>query len=195
MARGRKPDTAEMQEAKGNPGKRRIAPGRLSPLHIGQVRPPKWLKRSRKATEFWNDLAPLLVKINLLTDLDAHPFGRYCRYLAEWIVADQVVQKEGTWFNATGTNGEATKKRHPAWQACQDIERILAEMESSFAMRPDARYKVMRDQALANGVLPLFDRDKGSDSEQPAAPAEVSEDDATGMLASFDSSPPGTRPN
>ena len=151
MTRGRKPDTPEQQVEKGAPGNRisqaeaqAIRAQKPKPVQIGATKPPKWLKRSRKATEVWNELAPLLQRLNLLTDLDAGPFARYCRYVAEWIAADQTVQKEGTWFNATGTNGEATKKRHPAWQALQDIEKMLRELEATFGMRPDARYKIMR---------------------------------------------------
>jgi P27 family predicted phage terminase small subunit len=201
MARGRKPDTAEQQAQKGAPGKRmshaeaqairvdRKAPAKSLPMIVGNVRPPKWLKRSRKATEIWNDLAPRLARLNLLSELDAVPLGRYCRYVVEWIAADLAVQKEGTWFEAVGTNGEPTKKRHPAWQACQDIERMLRETEASFGMRPDARYKIMRDQALSHGLLPLFDdeRTQQTDREPDRAPPE---DDPLGILTAFDSVPP-----
>lgn len=201
MARGRKPDTAEQQAAKGAPGKRMPkatvnavrSNGRTEPIVIGNVRPPKWLRKSRKATEVWNDLAPRLSKLNLLSELDAIPLGRYCRYVVEWIAADLAVQKEGTWFDAVGTNGEPTKKRHPAWQACQDIEKMLRETEASFGMRPDARYKILRDQAASHGLLPLFDRN--DDDEKPAEtaaanPAPSPEADALGILANFDSLPP-----
>ncbi|RWC28821.1 phage terminase small subunit P27 family [Mesorhizobium sp.] len=203
MARGRKPETAEQQALKGAPGKRMSqktaqairSDAKPTPIVIGNVRPPKWLKRSRKATEIWNDLAPRLAKLNLVSELDALPLGRYCRYVVEWIAADLAVQKEGTWFDAVGTNGEATKKRHPAWQACQDIEKMLRETEAAFGMRPDTRYKIMRDQALSHGMLPLFDRDRDNQSEQaspaPAAAAPSPEDDALGYLSNFDSVPPG----
>jgi P27 family predicted phage terminase small subunit len=203
MPRGRKPETAEQQALKGAPGKRMSqkaatairseASAKPTPVVVGNVRPPKWLKRSRKATEIWNELAPRLAKLNLVSELDALPLGRYCRYVVEWIAADLAVQKEGTWFNTVGTNGEATKKRHPAWQACQDLEKMLRETEAAFGMRPDTRYKIMRDQAISHGMLPLFDRDNAGASEQeaqPAAAAPLAEDDALGILANFDSQPP-----
>ncbi|OBQ68397.1 phage terminase small subunit P27 family [Mesorhizobium loti] len=205
MARGRKPETAEQQALKGAPGKRmsqkaaqairtETKTAAPSPIVIGNVRPPKWLKRSRKATEIWNDLAPRLAKLNLVSELDAVPLGRYCRYIVEWIAADLAVQKEGTWFDTVGTNGEPTKKRHPAWQACQDLEKMLRETEAAFGMRPDTRYKIMRDQALSHGVLPLFERNSQSEQPQPAATPTATpspEDDPIGFLAGFDSAPPG----
>lgn len=203
MTRGRKPDSPETQDAKGAPGKRLSQKDRASvqskkspaAIVVGATRPPKWLKRSRKATEVWNELAPLLQKLNLLTDLDAIAFARYCRYVAEWIAADQAVQKEGTWFDTVGTNGEPTKKRHPAFQACLEIEKRLGEMEATFGARPDARYKIMRDQAAAHGLgsLPLW----GGSSERASQPEEVEEQqpeapqaDAIGALKGFDSAPP-----
>ena len=201
MTRGRKPDTEEQQAAKGAPGKRLSAEGARrvrekapSPMTVGSTRPPKWLKRSRKATEVWNELAPLLLRLNLLTDLDANPFARYCRYVAEWIVADQTVQKEGVWFDTVGTNGERTKKRHPAWQAMQDIEKMLRDLEATFGMRPDARYKIMRDQAAAHGLgsLPLWgDQSLQQQRDEPEAlQAEPAQTDIVSILQSFDSAPP-----
>lgn len=204
MARGRKPETEDQQAAKGAPGKRMTqnaaqvvrAKSTFTPMMVGKVAPPKWLKKSRKATEVWNDLAPKLHKLNLLHELDAVPLSRYCRYIVEWIAADLSVQKEGTWFETLDMNGNATKKRHPAWQACQDIEKMLRDLESTFGMRPDARYKIMRDQAAAHGLgsgLPLF----GDHSPSPtpdAAPAPAPEgdpDDMTSILQSFNSPPPG----
>lgn len=199
MTRGRKPDTPEQQVEKGAPGNRisnakeqAIRTAKPKALPVGNTQPPKWLKRSRKATEIWNELAPLLQRLNLLTDLDAGPFARYCRYVAEWITADQVVRKEGTWFNATGTNGEATKKRHPAWQAMQDIEKMLREMEATFGMRPDARYKIMRDQAVAHGFgqLPLWGDGPAPASGEPQSSAPVEQVDVIGALGKLNSAPP-----
>lgn len=202
MARGRKPEPAEVQAAKGAPGKRMTgkeasavrASSRFAPVQIGNVRPPRWLKRSRKATEIWNDVLPQLLQLNLATQLDALALGRYCRYVAEWIAADLTVQKEGTWFEAVGTNGEPTKKRHPAWQACQDIEKMLRETEAAFGMRPDARYKIMRDQAASHGVLPLFERDQPESKADAPPSQQAPEEDALGILANFDSPAP-TRVN
>ncbi|OCP05269.1 MULTISPECIES: phage terminase small subunit P27 family [unclassified Ensifer] len=206
MTRGRKPDTDQQQADKGAPGKRMtqkdVATVRskkaAEPISIGNVRPPKWLKRSRKATEVWNDLAPKLQRLNLLTDLDAGPLARYCRYVVEWIAADVAVQKEGTWFDTTDTNGAPTKKRHPAWQAAQDIEKMLRDLEATFGMRPDARYKIMRDQAAARGLgdLPLWgntpDRDEEKSGDGAPAAAQPDPDDIIGILGAHNSMPPGS---
>ncbi|MBX4944627.1 phage terminase small subunit P27 family [Rhizobium binae] len=205
MTRGRKPDTDEQQAAKGNPGKRmsqqdveKAKTKQAAPVTIGKVRPPKWLKRSRKATEVWNELAPQLERLNLLSNLDANPFARYCRYVVEWISADVAVQKEGTWFNGKDTNGNDTKKRHPAFQAVQDLEKMLREMESTFGMRPDTRFKIMRDQAAAHGLgnLPLWGDQQPQPQQQSAGQEQIPSthaepEDLVGILAGMNSAPPG----
>ncbi|WP_416065406.1 phage terminase small subunit P27 family [Rhizobium sp. ZK1] len=204
MTRGRKPDTDEQQAAKGNPGKRMsqkevetVRQKPAAPVTVGKVRPPKWLKKSRKATEVWNELAPQLERLNLLSNLDASPFARYCRYVVEWIAADLAVQKEGTWFNGKDTNGNDTKKRHPAFVAVQQLERMLTDMEASFGMRPDTRYKIMRDQAAAHGLgnLPLWGDQQPLQPSSPAAnedapTASPEPTDLIGILRGMNSPPP-----
>jgi len=110
---------------------------------------------------------------------------------------DQAVQKEGTWYEVVGTNGEMYKKQHPAWQAMQRLEPLLRDHEADFGMRPGSRYKTMRDQAAVHGMLPLFGDDTaGRESRDEHAPSATPapEEDALGLLGSFDTVPPA-RPN
>lgn len=202
MARGRKPDGPALQAAKGNPGRRKPKPPvEIAPVAVGAIRPPKWVAKSPRAVAVWNDLVPMLARLNLVTELDAYPLARYCRYLCDWVTADEAVRKEGSWFDTVGTNGEPTKKRHPAFHARTELEKSLREIEEAFGARPDARYKILRDQAAAMGAgnLPLFgdgaERSPGmvagrkDPGEVEPAPAEI-----VGILGQFDSNPPG-RPN
>ena len=200
MARGRKPDPPGLQAAKGNPGRRRTsASARPAAAASGTVRPPKWLKKSAAATRIWNELAPLLEKLNALQAIDAFPLARYCRYAVDWVAADEAVRKEGVWYDTTDSNGAATKKRHPAFHARHELDKVLQGIEVAFGMRPDARFKMLRDQALVMN-LPLFSAEarsgqvQGEPDESPAPPHEVGEIDPIGALARFDA-PRGGRPN
>lgn len=159
------------------------------------VTPPKWLKKSRCASDIWNTLAPLLVKINALSALDAFPLARYCRYAVDWIAADEAVRKEGVWYDTTDTNGNATKKRHPAFHARQELDKVLREIEAAFGMRPDTRFKILRDQAAAagHGLGGLF-----GDEPPPGrsdAPRPDSDGDPIASMTLLDSPPPGSLPN
>jgi len=197
MARGRKPDPPGLQAAKGNPGKRPAArpSGPAAPKVAGGIRPPKWLKKSRTATAVWNDLAPLLEKLNALTALDAFPLARYCRYVVDWCAADEAVRKEGTWYDTTDSNGAPTKKRHPAFHARHELDKVLREIEGAFGMRPDARFKMLRDQALVMN-LPLFNSGRSAEAQPSDAPSPdpAADSDPIGSLAHYDAAP-GHRPN
>lgn len=186
--KGRKPDHPSVAEAKGNPGKRAPRKSASAPDAAGEVRPPKWLKKSRAAVEVWNEHAPLLIRINALTELDRNPFARYCRYVVDWLAADAAVQAEGVFFDAIDTNGNATKKRHPAFHARDQLEKTLSSIEASFGMRPDRRFEMLRNQASIGASLgDLFSR---AGPKPEAAPAPAARADIIGAGARFDSAPP-----
>lgn len=208
MTRGRKPDTAEQQAEKGAPGKRmtsqqaqKVRDTRPVAISVGRVTPPKWLAKNRKAVEVWNEIVPNLQKLNLINELSSGPFARYCTYVVGWIAASETVRKEGAWYDAVGTNGEPLKKPHPAFKAMESYQKFFNDIEPSFGLRPDAHYKIMRDQAAALGSMPLFgNRGADGDQKQPSPEAEAAAEppaapqDAVGLLKAFDSTPPG-RPN
>ncbi|WP_018390897.1 phage terminase small subunit P27 family [Ancylobacter sp. FA202] len=197
--RGRKPDDAGLQAAKGNPG-RRPSKAAAAVINPGEIKPPRWLTKSRKAMDVWREYVPLLARLNFVNALDAQPLGRYCRYVVEWIVADEAIRKEGTWYDATDTNGNSTKRQHPAFKAMQTLEKALTELEASYGMRADTRFKILRDQSAAlggYGGLPLFGDQvpHAPPSSVPDAPAPAAEADPIGALARLDAVPPGSRPN
>ncbi|NTF80836.1 phage terminase small subunit P27 family [Agrobacterium rhizogenes] len=211
MTRGRKPDTAEQQAAKGAPGKRMTSQQaqqvRAAPpvaISVGRVIPPKWLTKNRKAVEVWNEIVPNLQRLNLINELSSGPFARYCVYVVGWIAAAETVRKDGAWYDATGTNGEPLKKMHPAFKAMESYQKFFNDIEPSFGLRPDAHYKIMRDQAAAYGLgnLPLWggqqptdgDKNKPSAGDAPDSKPEAGQQDAVGLLKAFDSAPP-SRPN
>ena len=195
MPRGRKPDGPELQAAKGNPGRRKV--GKVKVGKPGEIVRPTWLGKSRRALEVWNTLVPILTRLNLATELDANPLARYCRYVVEWIAADEAIRKEGTWYNGKDTNGEAKKFLHPAYRAWRELEKMLSDTESAFGMNAASRFKILRDQAAALGGLPLFDNAGGQAErrDEPPADAADADDDPVGALSRMDAPPPGSRPN
>lgn len=187
--KGRKADHPEIAALKGNPGKRQPrAPAAVKPISVGGAKPPRWLSKSRAAVTVWNEIVPLLQRINAFDPLYEKPLSRYCRYVADWLVADAAVLKEGSWYDGIGTNGEPTKKRHPAFQARVDLEKMLSQIEASFGMRPDKRYEMLRNQAAIPGAGDLFG---ARAPEKPAMATErVVDDDIIGSASRFDSAPP-----
>jgi len=79
MSRGRRPDPAEVKQAKSNPGRRKIAtppdtPGELT-LPLVNSTPPRHLKG--KPLEVWNRIAPKFARLNLLCATDHNAFAVY----------------------------------------------------------------------------------------------------------------------
>lgn len=195
--RGRKPDGVGVQAAKGNPGKRTVkASVRTEPAKAGAVLPPKWMAKSTEALKVWNEIAPQLIQINLLTALDTQPFARYCRYVAEWITADKAIAKEGTYYDTMTTEGHAKKSLHPAWVVRSRLESFLKDIEIRFGIGPHDRYKILRDQAAVTEGLALWQavaaKETTTDEAKVPAPADI---DPLGALTHFDMMPPGTRPS
>jgi phage terminase small subunit len=79
MMRGRKPTPTHLKIVAGNPGKR--------PLPIDEPKPegkavrPKFLRG--RAAELWDEYAPKLEAMGVLTDVDAHLFAAWCSLAAE----------------------------------------------------------------------------------------------------------------
>lgn len=195
--KGRKPDGGALQAAKGNPGKRVAkAVVRAEPSKPGAVVPPTWMVKSKVAMQVWNEIAPQLIQINLLTSLDTQPFARYCRYVAEWITADKAIAKEGIYYDTQTTEGHAKKSLHPAWLVRSRLESFLKDIEIRFGIGPHDRYKILRDQAAVTEGLALWQavaaKEQVASEEKVAAPADI---DPLGALTQFDLMPPGTRPS
>lgn len=78
MQPGRKPRPTHLKLIDGNPGKRPIPEGEIQPE--GVVERPKWLKG--RASKVWDQYAPELVRLKVLTAVDVHVFGTFCQLAA-----------------------------------------------------------------------------------------------------------------
>lgn len=186
--RGRKPDTAAMQDAKGNPGKRQRA-RKAKPASADQraaqlasapadlnatagklaapISHPKFLAepKMKEALAIWKELAPELVRLHLLDRLDRYSFALYCVHLADWIVATRDIQQRKQWMNVKNVNGDMMPRLNPSVKVRELAERHILEIGARFGLDPANRYRLMRDQAAA--PLP-----QGNAGDQPGLPLE-----------------------
>lgn len=209
MGKGRKPDSAGLQAAKGNPGRRKKASAeqRAAVLaaapRVGgdELAPPAMLKDRAlgPARKVWEELAPELRRLNLLQPLDRYTFAMYCVHMADWIKANRDIQREGAHYDAPMTGGEATMKRlHPAVKVRELAEKHLLEIGARFGLDPANRYRLLRDQAAAlvsSGGL--FDREPETDTRPPASPAPEPDldDDPVGLMRRMSAPPPESKPH
>lgn len=165
--RGPKPDPAAVKEAKGNPGRRPIgadpvigdgnqAAGKSERVLPAPVEAPIWL--TGDGLGIWDRLAPRLVAMKLLSQVDAEAFGRYCRNYARWIRMQDQLDREGEVYESESQHGKL-KRAHPSFLIADRLERQLQAVEDRFGLNPAERQRLYaaRANAPANipGELPL----------------------------------------
>jgi phage terminase small subunit len=78
--RGRPSKPTALKVLEGNPGKRPLPKAEVKP-EIG-AEPPPWLTAPLARAE-WERIAPRLLKLGLLTEIDGEAFGLMCGHLAD----------------------------------------------------------------------------------------------------------------
>lgn len=158
--RGPKPDPAAVKEAKGNPGRRPIgadpvideqADASHGEIMVApnDVQPPAWLKDD--ALEIWNKLAPRLVRMKLLSPVDAPAFGRYCRDFARWEKMQTELDQRGETYESESQHGKL-RRIDPAFMIADRLGRQLLALESLFGLNPAERQRLFA--ARASNPLP-----------------------------------------
>tara|TARA_R110001599_G_scaffold117556_1_gene285983 strand:+ start:40 stop:531 length:492 start_codon:yes stop_codon:yes gene_type:complete len=119
MGRPRKPDI--VKELEGTARKDRQVTG--TAVATGSPQPPKEL--SDGALRVWRQLAPQLIELGLLAEVDASTFATYCQSYADWLELNEYLAKLGpkNWYFETQTGyrqiiPEVTA-REKAFQAMQ----------------------------------------------------------------------------
>lgn len=162
MPRGRRPDPAGLQDAKGNPGKRRRTQLPPERDEKGGLRPA--VKISVAAVRIWDQLAPELERMNFLRSTDRSAFTRYCDTLARyWDVRRQLDGKHLT-YTSTSAHGDL-QRINPLFAVEERLSKRLTDLEDRFGLSPASRQQIMLRLAQTSPQLPF-----GQPDPQPAAP-------------------------
>ena len=78
--RGPPPKPTKLKQLAGNPGKRPLP--KNEPQPTGLAGRPDWLTMG--ARQVWDEYAPGLARLGLLTELDGDTFGRWCTLAAQF---------------------------------------------------------------------------------------------------------------
>jgi P27 family predicted phage terminase small subunit len=193
MTRGRRPEPEAVQEAKGNPGRRKRAsvkptdnPADPVPVELGlhlKDGVPEIL--SEEGAVMWRKLAPDLVRMNFLRPSDYMAFARYCEYMVLWW---DITRRIKSPMKKRGSNPEGagvvyeTNSNHgkmlrvnPLFVVRERIENRLTAFEDRFGLTPAARMQMVQRMAGQVPAGDLFTPAAGevdSDSPPPAASAE-----------------------
>ena len=94
---------------------------------------PAWLPRKAKLK--WNELAPRLEELGLLTEIDGEEFGRYCLYSIRQREAEEDIEKRG--LLVPGEKGGLVK--NPACQLARDYGAAASRLAAKFGLNPADR--------------------------------------------------------
>ncbi len=205
MARGRKPDGPELQQAKGNPGRRpkpkkhgtRSPEERAAALAAAtppdaKFGPPDFMGDPHfdGAIAIWRELSPELARIGLLDRLDRHALAIYCVHMADWIDATKDIAANGTHYKAKNVNKDDLWRRNPAVLVRELAEKHILELGERFGLNPATRFKLLRDQSLIPNSGLFGDRDappaKEANADTPPATTEsddVDDENPTGLMS------------
>ncbi len=148
MKRGRKPKPTEFRLIEGNRGKRPLNHFEPKPVLLRDLRAPRWLDRFGK--DFWNDHAPELVRLRLLSELDSALLATACERGRIYRRSSAALKRRLT--QMTDANGRcALPEVAIAKSALDSVRAILAE----FGIGPSSRTR----------ALPI----EGQDDDDPAS--------------------------
>ena len=131
--------------AQGNPGKRRLNEHEPRPPR-GELDPPKLLELTPLALQVWAQLAPIAAAMKTLTTADLFTFGRYCEYVARWIVLKRFLNTAdaaGGVYTIRDAKGRILSVQ-PLPQAIEyrRLPEILVKLEDHFGLTAAARSRI-----------------------------------------------------
>jgi P27 family predicted phage terminase small subunit len=139
--RGRKPTPTRLKIIRGNPGKRRInAAGEPRPVRKQPEAPSQLSEKARTA---WDQIAPVLDRMGVLTEADAMALEMLCEAYADYRGAREDLRAFGSNYYETVTQtGGVMRRLHPAFNVMQDAERRIRTWLVEFGKTPSARSRV-----------------------------------------------------
>jgi P27 family predicted phage terminase small subunit len=98
---------------------------------------------SDDAAEYWDALAPMLARMNLLDRIDEKALARYCQTWSHWRKADAFIAKNGLHYVIKDNNGNAKYvAQFPEVAIAGKLSMQLLRFEQEFGLTPSARARV-----------------------------------------------------
>lgn len=132
--RGPAPKPTQLKELEGNPGKRRLPKQEPKPP-AGRPRKPHGVSRNRVASRFWDEHAPLLEKMQLLTGADGAAFRLMAEHYSVAVQAAIDINSEGM----TTRDDDGNIRKHPLLQIFRDNSLAYLRYAREFGLTPSAR--------------------------------------------------------
>ena len=153
--RGRKPKPTALKIFEGNPGNRPLPDDEPKP-EVRDLQMPKWL--DDEGQSFWNEYAPMLAKMGVLTEADRTALTLAAQAWSDWKHATDELKSHG----ATIPARHCGVMMNPHIRIRANAEDRLKHWMTEFGLSPVARTRVKAiDTKKGDGVEEEFFGNKG----------------------------------
>ena len=106
---------------------------------------PEWLDDQAKAA--WDELAPLLEGMGVLTRIDGNALARYCRLWSRWRKMEAFIEEKGEMYPLrTEDGGVKCFQQWPQVAIANKLAQQLTRLEQEFGLTPSARTRIHIDR-------------------------------------------------
>jgi P27 family predicted phage terminase small subunit len=133
--RGRKPKPTHLKVLSGNPGRRPLPESEPKPQPVAPPC-PDWLPEEARAK--WDELAPELERLGLLTAVDGPAFAMTLLHYALAVEAAKRIDKEGI----TTVDERGLPRKHPLHQVLRDHSTSFRAYLAEFGLSPSSRVRL-----------------------------------------------------
>ena len=113
-------------------------------LLYGVSGPSKSLNNKEK--KVWNELAPILYDVGVLTEMDVVAMTLLCRDIAMYQECIATLKKEGRVIEMVGSQGQVVRKVNPCYTIQRQLADSILQMLREFGMTPASRVKIVVDK-------------------------------------------------
>ena len=152
--RGPRKEPTILKIAKGNPGKRPINENEPKPA-ADAVQPPSWV--SGKSLEKWQEVAPKLLAMGVLTNADVETLARYCTMHEQYVKYLEEIRQGGDVLVVRDDSGNVKYMQStPAATMLMKLATSMLRIEQEFGLTPSARTGIATTQSKKRDELEEF---------------------------------------
>ncbi|MGO2957431.1 MAG: phage terminase small subunit P27 family [Acetobacter sp.] len=152
MVRGRTPNSPELNEARGNPGKRPKKERVLDLSPIAGIDAPKHMRAN--ARKYWADVAGYITDSRIVRVSDRNMLARYCETLADYVKVTGSLGKQGHVYWTESAHGKM-QRISPFFLVQERLVKRLQDMEDRLGLNPASRQQILLRMA-ANNAQPTL---------------------------------------
>lgn len=150
MSRGPMPKPAELAQAQGNPGRRKLATTPADAPSISDTA-PTFVRADDLALSIWEQLQRDLKPLGYVKQSDTFAMGKMAVYWAEWLRLSESVRENGTSY-VTESQWGSYRRRNPDFGAWMQIGDKLQALMDRFGLTPAARQRINMQLAAQGRV-------------------------------------------